>query len=105
RELVYPCLRPWDSYPPQQFDRTVARLRLRDVAVQPDRLDDLVADRVHRAEGGHRLLKDHRDLAASNLPDVPPVRLERRDFDRRCRAPSVRLVIRDPPARYFPRPV
>ena len=34
--------------------------------VQPDRLDDLVADRVDRAERGHRLLEDRGDLAAAD---------------------------------------
>jgi hypothetical protein len=34
--------------------------------VQAQRLDDLVADGVHRAEGGHRLLGDERDLGAAD---------------------------------------
>ena len=34
--------------------------------VQPDRLADLVADREHRVERGHRLLEDHRDLGAAD---------------------------------------
>jgi hypothetical protein len=37
------------------------------MTVQLDRLDDLVADRVHGAEGRHRLLRDERDLATANV--------------------------------------
>ena len=39
---------------------------LADVLVQRDRLDDLVADGVDRAERGHRLLEDHGDLVAAD---------------------------------------
>ena len=40
---------------------------LRDVLVQPDRLDQLVPDRVHRVQRGHRVLEDHRDVVAADL--------------------------------------
>jgi hypothetical protein len=47
--------------------------------VQADRLHHLVADGVDRAEAGHRLLKDHADLAAADLaePARPGQRLDR----------------------------
>ena len=58
----------------EQADRDVARLAPGElaragpaVAVQQDGLDDLVAHRVHRAEGGHRFLRDQRDLAAADV--------------------------------------
>ena len=44
-----------------------ARLLLRDVAVEQDRLDELPADRVHRVQRRHRVLEDHRDLVAADL--------------------------------------
>jgi hypothetical protein len=33
--------------------------------VQHDRLNDLLPDRVHRAEGGHRFLRDKRDFGSA----------------------------------------
>ena len=37
------------------------------VAVQPHHLGDLVADALHRVQGRHRVLKDHRDVVAADL--------------------------------------
>src|SRR5215218_10086974 len=34
--------------------------------MEPDRLDDLCADRIDRVEARHRLLEDHRDLIAAD---------------------------------------
>ena len=42
----------------------------------PYRFDQLVADRVKRIERGHRLLKDHRDLAAANAVELGLVQLQ-----------------------------
>jgi hypothetical protein len=56
---------------------------LADLAVQQQRLADLVADRVQRRERGHRLLEDHRDPAAAQGPDGFALGIERRDVDRR----------------------
>ena len=50
--------------------------------VQPDRLDDLVTDRVHRAERGHRLLEDEPDLAAVDRAHLGAIGLELREIDR-----------------------
>jgi hypothetical protein len=47
-------------------------LRLRLLAmhaeVRLEGLPDLPADRQDRVQGGHRILEDHRDLAAANTP-------------------------------------
>jgi hypothetical protein len=40
--------------------------------VKQDGFGDLVPDSEYRVEAGHRLLEDHRDLPASNMPH--PVR-------------------------------
>ncbi len=47
-----------------------SRLALRHRVVDGDRLDDLVADAVHRVEAGKRILEDHRDLLATDLPEL-----------------------------------
>ena len=52
----------------------VARLAPADLLVEHDRLDDLVADRVHGAERGHRLLEDERDLRPADRPHLGAVR-------------------------------
>ena len=55
---------------PHQFEH-LDRARLgglrRHRGVGQDRLDDLLADGVDRIERGHRLLEDHRHLAAAQL--------------------------------------
>ena len=43
-----------------------ARLGARGGAVDADRLRDLVADRLKRVQRGHRLLKDHADVATAD---------------------------------------
>jgi len=50
----------------QNVDRLCPRLLLVDFLVQQNRFNDLVANRMDGAERRHRLLKDHRDLAAAN---------------------------------------
>ena len=45
--------------------RGLRRLR-RDVVVQHHRLDELLADRVHRVQRRHRVLEDHRHLVAAD---------------------------------------
>ena len=56
-----------DAHFLQRRDRALHGLIGRDALVQQDRLQDLVADAVHRVQAGHRLLEDHRDLAAAHL--------------------------------------
>ena len=46
------------------------RLAPRDPLVERDRLRDLVAARVDRVERGHRLLEDHRDRVAADVPHL-----------------------------------
>src|SRR6476619_7770458 len=46
------------------------RLLVDDVAVGPDRLDDLVADALNGVERRHRVLKDHRDPVATDLLEL-----------------------------------
>jgi hypothetical protein len=47
-----------------------ARLRSRKALVPSQRLGDLAADRVHRIERRHRLLKDHADAVAAQFAVV-----------------------------------
>ena len=49
--------------------------------MQTDRLDDLVPDRVDRAERRHRLLRDQRDLAAPDLPHLGALGVQLRQVD------------------------
>ena len=56
-------------------------LGLADVLVQPQRLDELIADRVHRAHRRHRLLRDQRDLAAADRPHLVAVGVEGGEID------------------------
>ena len=51
-------------------------LLLRDVVVHPNRLHDLVADAVHGMQARERILEDHGDLFA---PDLPKLVLRQRE--------------------------
>ena len=56
-----------NAHPAEHVDRGGERpLRVPSV-VKAGRLRDLPADPVDRVEGGHRVLEDHRDLAATDL--------------------------------------
>ena len=85
---VDPLLRHRDADVAKQADRDVACLApaelaigLPALAVQQDGLDDLIADRVHRAEGGHRFLWDQRDLAAADVAHVGSSRGQAGEID------------------------
>ena len=67
RILVEPALGVGDADQPQQLDGARARLRLAHAEMDEQRLHDLQADRQDRIERGHRLLEDHRDVAAADL--------------------------------------
>src|SRR5215831_15896604 len=54
--------------------------------VKLERLDDLLADRVDRAERGHRLLRDQRDLGAADRAQLGALRGEAGEVDGRPRA-------------------
>ena len=51
-------------------DRLRPRRRAAQRRVQLERLDDLVADRVDRIQRRHRLLKNHRDVAAAHVAQL-----------------------------------
>ena len=54
----------------KQLERPRARLALAHLQVDEQRLHDLLPDRQDRVERGHRLLEDHRDVAAAHLAHV-----------------------------------
>ena len=65
REVVDARLRARDADLPQQLDGARPCRALVDALVGLDRLDDLLADPVHRVQRGHRVLKDHPELVAA----------------------------------------
>ncbi len=67
RIFAGPLCRLGDLNQPQHFHRLIVGGALREILMEPQRLGDLVADRQHRIERGHRLLKDHRDLVAADV--------------------------------------
>ena len=54
----------------QELDDPRPRLRLREAAVEAQRLGELGADPVERVERGHRLLEDHGDLLAADAVEL-----------------------------------
>ncbi len=67
RVIVDPGARLRDADPAQQVDGALAGHGARHVVVHPVGLDDLVAHRVVRVQGGQRILEDHGHLAAAQL--------------------------------------
>ena len=65
----------------QHVDGELPGLAAAKAPVQPDRLDHLVADGIDRAEGSHRFLKDHADLAAAQGSETPAARIQLLDLD------------------------
>ena len=65
--------RPRNADQRQQFDRPRPRGALRQCGVQPDRLDELVADGVERRQRAHRLLEHQADFAAADRAHVRAV--------------------------------
>ena len=59
-----------DAHLLEQLDRLLVRLLLRHVVVPSDRLRDLRPDRQRRVERRHRVLEDHRDLAAAHVLEL-----------------------------------
>ena len=85
-----------DADQPEQLDRALAGLRLGDVAVGADRLDELLADLVERVQRGQRVLEDHRDVVAPDRAQLVfgqrhEVAARRTGSARRCRAPWRRV--------------
>src|SRR5207253_1115290 len=89
-QLIDALIRRRDAAPPQHLDRLRARPAAVDLLVEHDRLDDLIAHAVNRAEGGHRLLEDQRDLGAADRPHLLAVGLELREVDGGTPRPAVR---------------
>src|SRR5262249_25477386 len=59
-----------DVHDLQHLDGLVHGVTAAQPLVQPDRLGDLLADREDGVQRGHRLLEDHRDLFAADLPHL-----------------------------------
>jgi hypothetical protein len=76
---------------PHALDDDLGGLAPADVLVEPNRLDQLIADGVNRAERGHRFLRNQRDLAAANGPHLLAARVQSDQVDhaRRRRARPV----------------
>ena len=68
RVVVDPLLRVGDPDGAEELGRPVVGLRLGAALVLADLLGDLPTDPVDRVERGHRVLEDHRDLCAADLP-------------------------------------
>ena len=60
----------------QQFGRAVAGGRAMEVHVQLKRFGHLPADREDGVERRHRLLEDHGDIVATDLPDFVVVQFQ-----------------------------
>ncbi len=67
RILLEPALAVGDADQPQQLERPRACVCLAHPEMDEQRLHDLLPDRQDRIERGHRLLKDHRDIAPAHL--------------------------------------
>ncbi len=67
RILFEPARAVRDADKLQQFERARRRLLVGHFEVNLQGLHHLLADREHRIERGHRLLEDHRDVAAALL--------------------------------------
>ena len=57
----------WDADPAEHVYRGGEGLPRVPAVVESSRLRDLPPDSIHRVERGHRVLEDHRDLAAADL--------------------------------------
>ncbi len=68
--VTQPALGPRDADHPEQLRGTHAGVCDADLLVRPDRLDHLLLDPEDGVEAGHRVLEDHRDVAAADLPHV-----------------------------------
>ena len=76
RILVEPAFGVGDADELQQLDGAGARLRVVHSHVDRQRLGDLQPDGEQRVERGHRLLEDHRDVAAADLAHLLVVEIE-----------------------------
>ena len=67
RILFEPARAVRDADELEQFERARRRLLVGHLQMDEQRLHHLLADRQDRVERGHRLLEDHRDVAAAHL--------------------------------------
>ena len=74
-----------DGHRPRLGRRQARSARPPLALVKPERLDDLLADRMDRAEGRHRLLRDQRDLGAPDRAKLRALRREPGQVDGRRR--------------------
>jgi hypothetical protein len=70
RIFVDPPRRVGDAHEVEQRDGALARLDGGKALVKPQGLADLIGDRQHRIERGHRVLEHHRDVVAAQAPHV-----------------------------------
>src|SRR5581483_3697804 len=71
-------------------DRLLARLLAGDVLMDQDRFLELPADRLDRVQRGHRVLEDHPDLRAADLPELRRAHAEHLLAVQLHRAPDLR---------------
>ena len=70
RVVPHAVLRRRYAHALQHGDDTLLGLVTREPGVGGHRLLNLKSDAEHRVERGHRVLEDHRDLVATELPDL-----------------------------------
>ena len=70
RVLLQPARRIGDADQPEQFDGALLGCSAIGPAMLFESFGDLPADRQDRVQRGHRLLKDHADIAAAHLADL-----------------------------------
>jgi hypothetical protein len=70
RVFVVSPRRLCDADSVQEIDAALVRLPPRQPKMKTNGLADLLSNREDRVEGGHRLLKDHADLAAADTANL-----------------------------------
>ena len=70
RVIAHAVFRCWDADALQHRDHALLRLLVGEPLVGDHRLLDLEPNAKDRVERGHRVLEDHRDLVAAELPDL-----------------------------------
>src|SRR5581483_6844915 len=94
RIFVDPPLGRGDVDAAQQVDGPLARAFPGAAAMAKDRLDDLVANRKTRIERRHRLLKNHREPVAAQIPQGLVRRLQEIKTVEADRASDLRRLLR-----------
>ena len=97
RVVLQPQLRARDPDLVEQLGRALVGLLAVHAEVRLERLADLPADRQHRVERGHRVLEDHRDLAAADRAQLLVVQREQVAAVEHRRAARDAAVAREDP--------